>query len=68
MSLRLKRHIGLPMLLALVACVLILGLGDQRICAYSVHGSSAVAQQGVSLGSDVALHVALAVSSFQIPH
>lgn len=39
MSLRFKRHYKLLVLLALLACGLILGLGDQRIVAYTVPGS-----------------------------
>jgi hypothetical protein len=41
MSLRVRRHYKLFVMLALVAAVLILGLGDQRIIAYSVQGSEA---------------------------
>ena len=39
MSLKLKRNLGLPLLLATLAFALILGMGDQRIYAYTVHGS-----------------------------
>jgi len=39
MRLKLKRHYRLFLMLALVAAVLIVGLGDERIVAYSVQSS-----------------------------
>ena len=68
MSLKLKRYIGWPVLLALVACALILGMGDQRIYAYSAQGTGPVVAEAVSLGSDAALHLATAAGSIQLVH
>ncbi|MBI4789288.1 MAG: hypothetical protein HY782_19825 [Chloroflexi bacterium] len=48
MDLRIKRHFHLIVLLALVAGLLVLGLGDQRIVAYTVAGGEQV-QQSVQL-------------------
>lgn len=44
MSLRFKRHYKLLVALALVSAVLILGLGDQRILAYTAPGNEQVVQ------------------------
>jgi hypothetical protein len=55
MSLRFKRHYKLLVLLALVAAVLILGLGDQRIIAYTVPVNEQVVEQGINDSDDVAL-------------
>jgi hypothetical protein len=52
MNLEFKRHYRLIALLALAAILLILGLGDQRIIAYTAQGNEQavirLAQAGIS--------------------
>ena len=57
MSLKLKRHYRLFVMLALVAAVLILGLGDQRIVAYTVQDNGYKLAMASVLGS-IAQHSA----------
>ena len=66
MSLQAKRHYKLLVLLPLVALVLILGLGDQRITAYTVQGDEQVTRQVISYGDDVALLYHTALDSMKI--
>ena len=68
MTLRLKRHIGLPLLLMGLAAALILGTGDQRIYAYSVQGSGPVVEQVAIISADAATHLAAAAGSIQWVH
>lgn len=49
MSLNSKRHCHLIVWLGLIAVSLILGLGNQRIVAYSAQSNALVAQQGIYL-------------------
>ncbi len=49
MSLRFKRHFHLIALFALFAILLILGLGDQRIVAYTVQGNEQAVTQSIHL-------------------
>jgi hypothetical protein len=65
MSLKFKRHYKLVMMLVLVSVTLILGLGDQRIVAYTVPGSEPVATQVAYYGDDVASFNATVVHSIQ---
>lgn len=48
MSLRFKRHYKLVVLLVLASTVLITGVGDERIIAYSVPDSEPVMEQALS--------------------
>jgi len=57
MSLTFKRHYKLLVLLALVAAVLVVGLGDQRIVAYTL--------QGNDYSSDVTLLYSTVVHTIQ---
>ena len=66
MSLKFRRHFKLVVLLALVAVVLILGMGDQRIVAYTIQGSEEAVEQGIDPGNDVALFDDTLVDSIQI--
>lgn len=52
-SLRFRRHIKLVALLALLAAVLVLGFGNQRIVAYTYQGAEQAVSQ--SLTSDSSL-------------
>jgi hypothetical protein len=45
MSLKFKRHYKLLMLLVLVSTVLVLGLGDQRIVAYTAQDGQQMVEQ-----------------------
>jgi hypothetical protein len=49
MSLTFKRHYHLIVLLTLAGVLLILGLGDQRIVAYTLQGNAHVVEQGIYL-------------------
>ncbi len=53
MSLRVRRHYKLFVALTALATLLVLGLGDQRIVAYSVADDEQVLQQAASYGSSV---------------
>ena len=66
MSLKFKRHYKLVVLLSLIAAVLILGLGDQRIVAYTVQGSEETAQQSITPANQAALPGDTLVDSIQI--
>lgn len=66
MSLKFRRHFKLVVLLSLIAAVLIVGLGDQRIVAYTVQGSEATAQQSTTPGNQAALPGDTLVDSIQI--
>jgi hypothetical protein len=66
MSLKFKRHYRLLVLLALVAAVLILGLGDQRIIAYTLQGSEPVVEQGLNDSNAVTLFDNTVDHSFQV--
>jgi 2-alkenal reductase len=57
MSLKFKRHYKLLLLLALVATVLTLGLGNQRIIACTVPGSGASAGIGFAVSANTASRV-----------
>ena len=75
MSLKLKRHYKLIVLLVLVSAVLTLGFGDRRIIAYTVDDSrlwsdgtpSEVAQAGTASSSGGNLSSATIVPSTPIP-
>jgi len=67
MSLRFKRYYKLLVLLALVSAVLILGMGDQRIVAYTVQGSEQVVEQSASTANNLALFDGTVTQSIQIP-
>lgn len=49
MSLKFKRHYHLIVWLMLITLALILGVGNQRIVAYSLQGNESSAAQGVYL-------------------
>jgi len=66
MSLRFKRYYKLLVLLALVSAVLILGMGDQSIIAYSVQDNEQLVEQGIGHSNDVALFDDVVVDSRQI--
>ncbi|MFZ5916037.1 MAG: hypothetical protein ACOYZ7_03815 [Chloroflexota bacterium] len=66
MNLKFKRHYKLILLLALVSTVLIMGLGDQHIVAYSVPDGGQAAEQITSAGSTVALSDEIAVYNTQV--
>jgi spore coat protein CotH len=66
MRLKFQRHYKLLVLLAVVSLVLTLGLGEQRIIAYTVPGRSAVAVQGIDNPGEVPLFDDSVVHSIQI--
>jgi spore coat protein CotH len=66
LSLELRRHWKLWVLLALVLAVLTLGLGHYRITAYTVPGSLQVMDQGIDHDNDVALFDDSVVHSIHI--
>lgn len=68
MSLRLKRNIGLPVMLAFFAAALLLAMGSQPVVAYSLQGNAEALGQGISLGGDAALRVASLVHCVQLLH
>ncbi len=51
MSLRFRRYYKLFVLLALVSAVLILGLGNQSIIAYTVLSDQQVVEQGIHVAA-----------------
>lgn len=65
MSLKVRRHYKLLLLLALVSAVSILGAGDHPIVAYTVRGSEQAAAQVASDGSEVVLSASSIVHGIQ---
>ena len=65
--LKFKRHYKLLLLLALVAAVLILGAGDQRIVAYSLQDTGQVTDAVISYGHSLAALVEALPGSIHIP-
>jgi hypothetical protein len=49
MNLNFRRHYYLIVWLILITITLILGMGDQRIVAYTLQGSESLAAQGIYL-------------------
>jgi hypothetical protein len=68
MNLKLRRYFKLPVLLAVVASLLILGIGDQRIAAYPLQTSGPALAQSISRGAQAALQLTAVVSSIQVMH
>jgi spore coat protein CotH len=66
MSLKFKRHYKLLVLLVLVSAVLILGVGNQGIIAYTVQDNEQLVEQGITYSSDVALFDDTVIHSVQI--
>lgn len=67
MSLKFKRHYKLLVLLALFTVVLALGLGDQRIVAYTVQNGGQAVGQSTGYSRNVALLDDTLASNNQIP-
>ena len=65
--LKFKRHYKLLLLLALVAVVLAVGAGDQRIVAYSAQDIDKVAGPVITYGHTLAALVDAAAESIGIP-
>ena len=66
MSLMLKRHYMLLILLVLIPGLLTLGMGDQRIIAYTVPGNLSVVEASADYTNSVALFDESVVHSIQI--
>jgi len=64
--LRFKRHYKLLVLLALVAAVLVVGAGDQRIVAYNAQNIEQVAGPVITYGHTLAALVDAAAESIGI--
>ena len=65
--LRFKRHYKLLVLLTLLAAVLVVGAGDQRIVAYSAQDVEQVAGPVITYGHTLAALVEAAAESIGIP-
>jgi spore coat protein CotH len=66
MSMRLRRHYHLPVLFVATAGVLVAGLGDVRIIAYTVEGEIEPSEYVIDYGNDVALFDDTVVHEVQI--
>ena len=66
MTLTSKRHYPLLIVLALVLSILTVGIGSQRITAYSMPGTLSVVDDGVDITNTVALFDESVVHSIQI--
>jgi len=66
MSLKFKRHYKLVVMLTLLSAVLIVGMGDQPIVAYTAQPSEQVVAQGTHYSGELALFDAQVTHTIQV--